>query len=75
MSNNLKEQGCCMSILKILEDNNVFGILNNADGTFKVFEMCDQYFDLELTANEMMELSREIMDMAVERKELEDVRN
>lgn len=58
-----------MSILKRLEDGNILGIVGNGDGGFNVYEGCDCYYHTDLTVSEMMQLSREIMDMAVGRKE------
>jgi len=55
--------------VKILEKlcyNRVFSITkrDNKDGTFLFMEMCDDYFGVDLTKDEMLQLSEEIKSLA-----------
>lgn len=46
-------------LLKVA-DERIFSIEKNTSGTFTLTEECDQYFSIELTASELMQLAQEI---------------
>lgn len=53
--------------LKRLADQStgrVFEITKNDNGTFRIEECCDNYFSLDLTAEELRELAAEIVALS-----------
>ncbi|MFA6984587.1 MAG: hypothetical protein WC213_00075 [Arenimonas sp.] len=42
----------------------VFSIELNDDGTFSIWENCDNYFSEDFTAEELRELAQEIIDVS-----------
>lgn len=46
----------------------VFEIVKNDDGTFSIWEQCDNYFSLDFTADELIELAEEIIELAKQSK-------
>lgn len=42
----------------------VFEIIKNDDGTFSIWECCDNYFSEDFTADELRELAQEIIELA-----------
>ena len=50
-----------MTILDLLNDEQVFAIDANADGTYEVSERCDEYYAVTLTRDQMVGLAQEIL--------------
>jgi len=50
------------SILKKLEDERVFSIKKNDDGSYRFREECDEYFKCNLSKIEMMQLIEELKE-------------
>ena len=50
-----------MTILDLLNDEQVFAIDANADGTYEVYEKCDTHYAVTLTRDQMVELAQEIL--------------
>lgn len=51
-------------IMKRLSDARVLDILRTDAGKFSFTEACDQYFDLDLTREEVLELAKELEAIA-----------
>ena len=56
--NNIVGKGT--TVLDALEDANIFSICRLYDGKFRFIEMCDQYFDAELTKDQMKDLIKDL---------------
>ncbi len=54
----------CTTVLHGLEQGRVFSIIPRNDGTFGVFEECDQHFGVELTREQLLLLAKEIEEVA-----------
>lgn len=52
-----------MSMLKRLEEEGVFSIVKDGD-KFRVWEECDHYYDFPCTKEDLMQLAKEIIDLA-----------
>jgi hypothetical protein len=52
------------SLLEYLEDQQVFYINTNDGKTFGVCEMCDQYYSVEFTSEQLLILAEEIRALA-----------
>ena len=49
-------------VLSILENDRVFTIGKQADGSYGVIEGCDECFGVTLTRDQMLKLAQEIID-------------
>lgn len=49
------------SILQKLEDERIFSTEVCKDGTIELMEMCDQYFKLRLSKQEVLQLAQELI--------------
>lgn len=54
-----------MSMLKRLEEDQVFSIVKDGD-KFRIWEECDHYFDFPCTKEDLLQLAQEIIDLANE---------
>ena len=52
------------TLLEALDDQRVFGIVVEEDNTFIMQEQCDNYFEVELTREQLLLLGQEIIDLA-----------
>lgn len=52
------------SVLNYLDSERVLTITRNDDGTFNVTEHCDDFFGVDLTADELRELAAELIALA-----------
>lgn len=53
------------SVLEKLDDESVLGIIPLPEqGMFEIYERCDEYFSVKLTADELLQLAKEIEEMA-----------
>ena len=52
-----------MSMLKRLEEDQVFSIVKDGD-KFLICEECDQFFDFPCTKEDLLQLAQEIIDLA-----------
>jgi hypothetical protein len=53
-----------MNLLKKLESKKVFSINKQKNGQFLIEEGCDTYYSVEFTAEELIELAKEIEQLA-----------
>ena len=60
---DISSANSAVSILKMMDDDHIFDIIRK-DGKFIIGERCDEYFRRELTADELRQLGREIIELA-----------
>ena len=53
-----------MSILKKLQDCSIFLIGKRSEDSFEIYELCDAWYSINLTRDELMKLSVEIAELA-----------
>ena len=52
------------TICEVLADNRVVKIVPNTEGEFDVIEMCDEYFVATLTAGQLADWGRELIELS-----------